>query len=78
MTIMIAPSEPLLAGTPMANAHSPEKLYMPHELMRERQARTVDALKTRSPVVGQMPPLAKTAVTTASIAGVTWIEHVIK
>ena len=51
---------------------------MPHELISDRQARTVLAPKTRSPVVGHTPPLAKVAASTLKSVGVSWIEHIIK
>ena len=35
---------------------------MPQLAISERQLRTVSLLNTRSPVIGQMPPLAKVAV----------------
>src|SRR4051794_34142574 len=63
-TTMSAPETPLLAGSPMENANSPEKSYMPHEYMSERHARTVLGRKTRIPVVGQTPPFASVAATT--------------
>src|SRR5258708_39290392 len=41
MTTMIPPPTPDFAGTPIKNANSSEKSYMPHECMSERQFLTV-------------------------------------
>ncbi len=56
-------------------ANSPEKSYMPHECMRLRVLRTASALSTRSPVIGQIPPLANVAAMTLPDSHVTSIEH---
>ena len=72
---MITPDTPLLAGSPTRNAHSPEKSYMPQEYMRDRHFWTPAALKTRSPVSGQTPPLASVEATTAIDSAVTSSEQ---
>ncbi len=48
---------------------------MPHECMRLRVLRTASALSTRSPVIGQIPPLANVAAMTLPDSHVTSIEH---
>src|SRR5258708_709808 len=65
MTTMIPPPTPDFAGTPIKNANSPEKSYMPHECMSERQFLTVSIENTRSFVSGFTPPLASVAAATA-------------
>lgn len=56
-------------------ANSPEKSYMPQECMRLRVFRTASVLSTRSPVVGQMPPLASVAAMALPDSQVTSMEH---
>lgn len=56
-------------------ANWPEKSYMPQECMRLRVLRTASALRTRSPVIGQIPPLASVAAMTLPDSQVTSIEH---
>jgi hypothetical protein len=60
MTV-IAPDTPLLAGTPLVNANSPEKSYMPQEDISDRQLCTVAGEKTGSSVRGQTPRSASDA-----------------
>src|SRR5687767_13040049 len=69
------PATPLFAGTPIENANSPEKSYIPHEYMSERQARTVDDRSTRSPEIGHTPPFASVAATTAMRSQLVSIEQ---
>lgn len=56
-------------------ANWPEKSYMPQECMRLRVLRTASALSTLSPVMGQMPPLARVAAMTLPDSQVTSTEH---
>lgn len=56
-------------------ANWPEKSYMPQECMRLRVFRTASALSTLSPVMGQMPPLARVAAMTLPDSQVTSTEH---
>ena len=67
-TIRIPPQTPLLAGRPMVKANSPEKSYMPQEDIIARQFCTVSVRKTRMPLIGQIPPLARVAATTDIIS----------
>lgn len=77
MTIIIVPETPDLPGTPTEKAHSPEKSYIPHMYIIDRQYRTVSSLKTRLLnsklgfqnfayflVSGFTPPFAKVAAIT--------------
>lgn len=57
------------------NANCPEKSYMPQECIRLRVFRTASGLRTRSPVIGQKPPLAKVAAMTLALSQVTSIEQ---
>ena len=75
MTSMTAPDTPLLAGSPMVNANSPEKSYMPHEDISDRQHCTVPGVNTGSSVSGHTPALASEAAATASICASTSIEQ---
>lgn len=56
-------------------ANCPEKSYMPQECMRLRVFRTASGLSTRSPVIGQKPPLARVAAMTLALSHVTSMEH---
>lgn len=56
-------------------ANWPEKSYMPQECMRLRVLRTASALSTLSPVMGQIPPLARVAAMTLPDSQVTSTEH---
>lgn len=56
-------------------ANWPEKSYMPQECMRLRVLRTASALRTLSPVMGQIPPLARVAAMTLPDSQVTATEH---
>lgn len=56
-------------------ANCPEKSYMPQECMRLKVLRTASALSTRSPVIGQIPPLASVAAMTLPDSQVTSMEH---
>jgi hypothetical protein len=69
------PLTPLLAGTPISNAHSPAKSYMPHVYMTLSTSRTRSRARTRSPVTGFTPPLASVAPIVARSRHVTVIEH---
>lgn len=62
-------------GTLTWKANWPEKSYMPQECMRLRVLRTASALRTLSPVMGQMPPLARVAAMTLPDSQVTSTEH---
>ena len=53
----------------------PEKSYMPHECMRLKVFRMASALKTRSPVIGQIPPLARVAAMILPDSQVTSMEQ---
>lgn len=53
----------------------PEKSYMPHECMRLKVFRTASALRTRSPVIGHIPPLAKVAAMILPDSQVTSMEQ---
>ncbi len=53
----------------------PEKSYMPHECMRLKVFRTASALRTRSPVIGQIPPLARVAAMILPDSQVTSMEQ---
>ena len=75
MTSMTAPDTPLLAGRPMVNANSPEKSYIPHEDISDRQVCTVPGVNTGSSVSGHTPALASEAAATASICASTSIEQ---
>src|SRR5215472_17313 len=75
MTSMIAPDTPLLAGSPMLNANSPEKSYMPHEDISDRHDCTVPGVNTGSSVSEQTPALASEAAAAASICASTSIEQ---
>jgi len=74
---------PSLQGLPPADveviltwkANCPEKSYMPQECMRLRVFRTASGLNTRSPVIGQKPPLASVAAMTLALSQVTSMEH---
>jgi hypothetical protein len=46
ITARIAPATPDLAGNPTEKAHSPLKLYIPHEYIRERQFFTASGENT--------------------------------
>lgn len=48
---------------------------MPQECMRLRVLRTASALSTHSPVMGQIPPLARVAAMTLPDSQVTSTEH---
>ena len=48
---------------------------MPQECMRLRVLRTDSGLSTRSPVIGQKPPLARVAAMTLALSQVTSMEH---
>lgn len=56
-------------------ANWPEKSYMPQECMRLRVFRTASGPSTRSPVIGQKPPLARVAAMTLALSQVTSMEH---
>lgn len=56
-------------------ANCPEKSYMPQECIRLRVFLTASGLSTRSPVIGQIPPLARVAAMTLALSQVTSIEH---
>lgn len=56
-------------------ANWPEKSYMPQECIRLRVLRTASALSTLSPVMGQIPPLARVAAMTLPDSQVTSTEH---
>ena len=56
-------------------ANCPEKSYMPQECMRLRVFRTAPALRTRSSVIGQMPPLANVAAMTLADSQFTSMEQ---
>src|SRR6516164_11433781 len=77
-TSITAPDTPLLAGSPMVNANSPEKSYIPHEDISDRHDRTVPGANTGSSVSGHTPPLASDAAATASIGASTSIEQLWK
>src|SRR5215469_13867884 len=74
-TTSSAPDTPLLAGSPMVKANSPEKSYRPHDDISDRQYCTVRAWNTRSPVVGQTPALASDAAATATAWAFVSIEQ---
>src|SRR6516165_8534169 len=78
ITSISAPETPLLAGRPIVNANSPEKSYIPHEDISDRQLCTVVAENTGSSVSGQTPALASEAAATASISASTSIEQLWK
>ena len=48
---------------------------MPQECMRDNVSRTDGALITLSPVIGQIPPLARVAAITAPESAVISTEH---
>src|SRR5690348_16425088 len=75
MTSITAPETPLLAGSPMVNANSPEKSYMPHEDIIDRQDCTVPGVNTGCSVSGHTPALASDPAATASICASTSIEQ---
>src|SRR3974377_1627161 len=75
---MTPPDTPLLAGSPMLNANSPEKSYMPQEDISDRQDCTVPEVNTGSSVSGHTPALASDAATTESICESTSIEQLWK
>lgn len=56
-------------------ANCPEKSYMPQECIRLSVFLTASGLSTRSPVIGQMPPLARVAAMTLALSQVTSMEH---
>ncbi len=56
-------------------ANCPEKSYMPQECIRLNVFLTASGLSTRSPVIGQMPPLARLAAMTLALSQVTSMEH---
>ena len=56
-------------------ANCPEKSYMPQECIRLKVFRTASGLRTRSPVIGQKPPLARVAAMTLALSQVTSMEH---
>lgn len=56
-------------------ANCPEKSYMPQECIRLSVFRTASGLSTRSPVIGQKPPLARVAAITLALSQVTSMEH---
>lgn len=62
-------------GIPTWKANCPEKSYMPQECIRLRVFRTASGLSTRSPVIGQKPPLARVAAMTLALSQVTSMEH---
>ena len=62
----------------MVKANSPEKSYMPHDDISDRQFCTVPGVKTGSSVSGQTPALASDAAATASICASNSIEQVWK
>src|SRR5215469_6656221 len=74
-TSITAPDTPLLAGSPIVNANSPEKSYMPQEDIIDRQDCTVPGANTGSSVSGHTPALASDAAATASICASTSIEQ---
>src|SRR5215469_11349592 len=74
-TSMTAPDTPLLAGSPMVNANSPEKSYMPQDDIIDRQDCTAPGVNTASSVSGQTPALASDAAATACIWVSTSIEQ---
>src|SRR5215469_5850300 len=74
-TSITAPDTPLLAGSPMVKANSPEKSYMPHEDISDRHDCTVPGENTRSSVSGHTPALAKDAAATASACASISIEQ---
>lgn len=56
-------------------ANCPEKSYIPQECIRLRVFRTASGLRTRSPVIGQNPPLARVAAMTLALSQVTSMEQ---
>lgn len=48
---------------------------MPQECMRLSVFLTASGLSTRSPVIGQRPPLARVAAMTLALSHVTSMEH---
>lgn len=56
-------------------ANCPDKSYMPQECIRLRVFLTASALRTSSPVMGQIPPLAKVAAITLPDSQVTSREQ---
>src|SRR5271169_605447 len=75
ITSISTPETPLLAGSPMVKANSPEKSYIPHEDISDRQLCTASDVNTGSSVSGQTPALASEAAATASICASTSIEQ---
>lgn len=53
----------------------PEKSYIPQECMRLSVFRTASELRTRSPVIGQIPPLARVAAIMLPDSQVTSMEQ---
>ena len=49
---------------------------MPQEYMSESVFLTASPARTRSPVMGQMPPLARVAAITAPLSAVHSTEHI--
>src|SRR5262245_12844008 len=74
-TSINAPDTPLLAGSPMVNANSPEKSYIPQDDISDRQFCAVREVKTFSPVSGQTPALASDAAATANASEFNSIEQ---
>lgn len=56
-------------------ANWPEKSFIPQECIRLSVFLTASALRTRSPVIGQMPPLARVAAMTLPDSQLTSIEQ---
>src|SRR5499427_7107229 len=75
ITSISAPDTPLLAGSPIVNANSPEKSYMPQDDISDRQFCAVAGVNTGSSVSGHTPALASDAAATASICASTSIEQ---
>lgn len=53
----------------------PEKSYIPQEYMRLSVLRTASELRMRSPVIGQIPPLARVAAMMLPDSQVTSMEQ---
>lgn len=56
-------------------ANWPEKSFMPQECMRQRVFLTASPLNTCSPVIGQIPPLARVAAMTLPDSQLASMEH---
>ena len=72
---MIAPATPLLAGIPTVKIQLPEPSYIPQVAIVASTRRSVAASSSRSPVLGEIPPLA---ITDAMVADAPPVAEVVR